>query len=387
MSSVYVSAPPTQGKIVLHTSLGPIDVELWSKETPRTSRNFVQLCMEGYYDNTIFHRAIKDFMLQGGDPTGTGTGGESIYGEAFKDEIHSRLRFAHRGIVAMANTGPNTNNSQFFITLDKCDWIEKQYTIFGKVTGDSIYNLIKANSLATDKNDRPLYPPKLLYTEVIWNPFDDIEPRVLPSKKQDKVADQKPAANRIKNKNLLSFGDEVGDDEEESVYIKKQTPADKPRSGVTSESQDAPTNASSERPSKAAQPASVGGDKPRIAGLANRKIVQESEDSDSEAELTERDKRKLKEKEEREKEMKRLKREIKKIGKEKEASSEDEAKKPKQSFLQMQREKFRQGKHHLGDKGRREAMVCNLLDSEMWRVAVHQPRNKTLQRRCDCPLL
>eukprot|EP00002_Diphylleia_rotans_P007445 TRINITY_DN1699_c0_g1_i2.p1 TRINITY_DN1699_c0_g1~~TRINITY_DN1699_c0_g1_i2.p1 ORF type:complete len:243 (+),score=64.21 TRINITY_DN1699_c0_g1_i2:76-804(+) len=241
MSSVYVSAPPTQGKIVLHTSLGPIDVELWSKETPRTSRNFVQLCMEGYYDNTIFHRAIKDFMLQGGDPTGTGTGGESIYGEAFKDEIHSRLRFAHRGIVAMANTGPNTNNSQFFITLDKCDWIEKQYTIFGKVTGDSIYNLIKANSLATDKNDRPLYPPKLLYTEVIWNPFDDIEPRVLPSKKQDKVADQKPAANRIKNKNLLSFGDEVGDDEEESVYIKKQTPADKPRSGVTSESQDAPT--------------------------------------------------------------------------------------------------------------------------------------------------
>uniref|UniRef100_A0A3Q3WG10 Peptidyl-prolyl cis-trans isomerase n=1 Tax=Mola mola TaxID=94237 RepID=A0A3Q3WG10_MOLML len=97
-------------------------------------KNFVQLCMEGYYDGTIFHRVVHDFIIQGGDPTGTGTGGESIYGHPFKDEFHSRLRFNRRGLVAMANAGPHDNGSQFFFTLGRADELNNKHTIFGKVT-------------------------------------------------------------------------------------------------------------------------------------------------------------------------------------------------------------------------------------------------------------
>jgi peptidyl-prolyl cis-trans isomerase SDCCAG10 len=136
MSQVYNLEPPTQGKVVLKTTLGDLDIELWPKEAPQATRNFVQLCVEGYYDNTIFHRIIKDFMVQGGDPTGTGNGGESIYGRPFKDEFHSRLKFNHRGLVACANQNkPDTNGSQFFVTLDRADHCNRQYTIFGKITG------------------------------------------------------------------------------------------------------------------------------------------------------------------------------------------------------------------------------------------------------------
>ena len=115
--TVYVNEPVTKGKVVLHTTVGPFDVELWSKEAPLACRNFVQLCLEGYYDGCVFHRVIKEFMAQTGDPTGTGTGGESVYGAPFKDECHGRLRFTHRGLLGMASSGPNTNGSQFFMTL------------------------------------------------------------------------------------------------------------------------------------------------------------------------------------------------------------------------------------------------------------------------------
>ncbi|PWA89666.1 cyclophilin-like peptidyl-prolyl cis-trans isomerase family protein [Artemisia annua] len=184
MSSIYVSEPPTKGKVILQTNYGPLDIELWPKEAPKAVRNFVQLCVDGYYDGTIFHRIIKSFMVQGGDPTGTGTGGQSIYGGTFGDEFHSRLRFNHRGLVACANSNaPNTNGSQFFITLDRCDWLDKKHTIFGKVTGDSLYNLLNLGEIETDKDDRPLdSPPKILSVEVLWNPFDDVFPRAVPAK-------------------------------------------------------------------------------------------------------------------------------------------------------------------------------------------------------------
>ena len=122
-------------QVVLHTSFGDVDVELWAKEAPKAVRNFLQLAVDGYYDGTIFHRIIKDFMVQGGDPTGTGTGGESIYGGTFVDEIHQRLKFNHRGQVAMANNNrANTNGSQFFVTLGACEWLNGKHTIFGKVS-------------------------------------------------------------------------------------------------------------------------------------------------------------------------------------------------------------------------------------------------------------
>ena len=157
-NTVYVTEPATHGKVVLHTSIGPLDCELWSKEAPKAVRNFVQLGLEGYYDGCIFHRVIKDFMAQTGDPTGTGKGGESVYGANFKDEFHGRLRFTHRGLLAMATTGPDTNASQFFITLSNCEWLDRKHTIFGKITGNSLYNINRFGELECDAKDRPAYP-------------------------------------------------------------------------------------------------------------------------------------------------------------------------------------------------------------------------------------
>ncbi|XP_009767715.1 peptidyl-prolyl cis-trans isomerase CYP57 isoform X4 [Nicotiana sylvestris] len=224
MSTVYVLEPPTKGKVVLNTTYGPIDIELWPKEAPKAVRNFVQLCLEGYYDNTIFHRVIKSFLVQGGDPTGTGTGGESIYGGVFPDEFHSRLRFKHRGLVACAGAGsPNSNASQFFMTLDRCDFLDKKHTIFGKVSGDSIYNLITLGEVETGKDDRPVDPPpKILSVEVLWNPFEDIVPRAklakaLPSEVTTEKKDAKHKAT--KKLNLLSFGEEAEEEEKELAAV------------------------------------------------------------------------------------------------------------------------------------------------------------------------
>eukprot|EP00291_Cryptomonas_curvata_P022873 CAMPEP_0172169338 /NCGR_PEP_ID=MMETSP1050-20130122/10648_1 /TAXON_ID=233186 /ORGANISM="Cryptomonas curvata, Strain CCAP979/52" /LENGTH=244 /DNA_ID=CAMNT_0012840381 /DNA_START=82 /DNA_END=812 /DNA_ORIENTATION=+ len=208
MSANYQQMPPTNGKVVLNTSCGDVEIELWSKEAPLACRNFIQLCMEGYYDNTMFHRIIPKFMVQGGDPTGTGEGGESCFGEPFKDEIHSRLRFMVRGIVAMANGGKDDNKSQFFMTLGPCDWLNGKHTIFGKVTGKTIYNLDAMGEYETGPDDRPMYPPRIASVEVILNPFDDIVPRSLQSKRKAPDEEARPAVKVKKNKALLSFADD-----------------------------------------------------------------------------------------------------------------------------------------------------------------------------------
>ncbi|XP_066919004.1 spliceosome-associated protein CWC27 homolog [Clytia hemisphaerica] len=219
MSNIYIQEPPTNGKVLMKTSLGEIDIELWSKETPKACRNFIQLCMEGYYDETAFHRVVKGFIAQGGDPTGTGTGGESIYGAPFKDEFHQRLKFNRRGLVAMANAGKDDNASQFFFTLDRTEELQKKHTIFGKVTGNTIYNMIRFNDLEVDQEDRPLSPPKILKTEILSNPFEDIEPRDRKKKKQkddsEKAGKIKSKSKATKNYKLLSFGEEAEDDENE----------------------------------------------------------------------------------------------------------------------------------------------------------------------------
>ncbi|KNA15226.1 hypothetical protein SOVF_100210 isoform B [Spinacia oleracea] len=226
MSSIYVLEPPTKGKVVIHTTYGPVDIELWPKEAPKAVRNFVQLCLEGYYDSTIFHRIIKGFLIQGGDPTSTGVGGESIYGAAFSDEFHSRLRFNHRGLVACANAGsPHSNGSQFFMTLDRCDWLDKKNTIFGKVTGDSIYNLLRIGEVETDKDDRPMDPaPKITSIEVIWNPFDDIVPRDVKKSPQPVTDNENKDLKKkaVKKLNLLSFGEEAEEDERDLTAVKQK---------------------------------------------------------------------------------------------------------------------------------------------------------------------
>ena len=118
---------------VMETSMGTIELELFAKETPKTVKNFVGLAKKGYYKGTIFHRVIDNFMIQGGDPTGTGTGGESIYGKTFADEFVPTLKHDTPGKLSMANSGPNTNGSQFFITLVPTPWLDGKHTIFGKV--------------------------------------------------------------------------------------------------------------------------------------------------------------------------------------------------------------------------------------------------------------
>ena len=137
----------------LHTNHGAIEIELHDAEAPTTVENFRKLAGEGFYDGIIFHRVIPDFMIQGGDPTGTGSGGP---GYQFEDEFNDNR--VVRGALAMANAGPNTNGSQFFIvTSDACPWLDGKHTVFGRVTeGMAVVEAI--SQLAKDARDRPLEP-------------------------------------------------------------------------------------------------------------------------------------------------------------------------------------------------------------------------------------
>ncbi len=118
---------------ILKTNFGEIEIELFAKKVPETVENFVGLAERGYYNGVTFHRVIDDFMIQGGDPTGTGSGGESFWGGTFEDEFHPDLKHDSPGILSMANAGPNTNGSQFFITLVPTPWLDGKHSVFGKV--------------------------------------------------------------------------------------------------------------------------------------------------------------------------------------------------------------------------------------------------------------
>ncbi|KAI5849450.1 putative peptidyl prolyl cis-trans isomerase [Morchella snyderi] len=140
--------------ITFDTTMGSISVELYVDHAPKTCRNFEGLVKRGYYNGCPFHRIIPDFMIQGGDPTGTGRGGSSIYGGKFEDEIHPNLKHTGAGILSMANSGPNTNGSQFFITLAPTPWLDGKHTIFGRVT--SGMRIVQRMGLVkTDANDKP----------------------------------------------------------------------------------------------------------------------------------------------------------------------------------------------------------------------------------------
>lgn len=143
---------------VLETTQGTIEIELRPDYAPLAVENFTTHIKEGYYNGLIFHRIIKDFMIQGGDPTGTGRGGESIWKQPFKDEFAKNITFDKSGILAMANAGPGTNGSQFFITTAPTPWLNGRHTIFGYVVkGMDVLN--KLNNTATTGRgggDRPL---------------------------------------------------------------------------------------------------------------------------------------------------------------------------------------------------------------------------------------
>ncbi|GAX27639.1 peptidyl-prolyl cis-trans isomerase-like 1 [Fistulifera solaris] len=143
--------------VQFETSIGTFVIELYYKHTPRTCYNIAALADAGYYNNTTFHRVIRDFMVQGGDPTGTGRGGESIYGGKFADEITPTLKHTGAGVVAMANAGPNTNGSQFYVTLKPTPFLDNKHTIFGRIyTGMGVVQ--RMGLVATDEQDRPREP-------------------------------------------------------------------------------------------------------------------------------------------------------------------------------------------------------------------------------------
>ena len=140
----------------IHTNHGPIEVELHDDDAPKTVENFRKLAGDGFYDGVIFHRVIRDFMIQGGDPTGTGTGGP---GYTFEDEINDHK--VVRGALAMANAGPNTNGSQFFIvTTQEAPWLDGKHTVFGKVVS-GMETVDTIESQPTDARDKPVEDAKI----------------------------------------------------------------------------------------------------------------------------------------------------------------------------------------------------------------------------------
>jgi peptidylprolyl isomerase len=154
---IFLKGENMQDKIVvLETNYGNIELKMFPEVAPLAVENFVTHVKDGYYNGTTFHRVIKGFMIQGGDPTGTGRGGESIWGKEFKNEHAPNVVFDRPYLLAMANRGPNTNGSQFFITVAPTPWLNGGYTIFGEVVkGKDVVD--KINSVETSKPlDKPL---------------------------------------------------------------------------------------------------------------------------------------------------------------------------------------------------------------------------------------
>lgn len=234
MSTQYATEPNPTASATLNTTVGPIQIELFASQAPLTCKNFLQHCKDNYYVDTIFHRVAPDFVIQGGDPTGTGSGGTSIYEypefeydpEArdptervvLRDELHSRLRFNRRGLVGMAKSEDGTYGSQFFITLANTEReLNGQCTVFGRLEGDSIYNVLKiADAERIEGTERPVYPIKVTSCEV--GELGPLEGKLKDRKtlstaeKSEKGPPKKKKKAPKGGKTLLSFGDDEGDE-------------------------------------------------------------------------------------------------------------------------------------------------------------------------------
>lgn len=157
---------PLPQRVLMKTNLGDIELELHTEQTPKTCLNFITLSNAGKYDNSIFHRVIKGFMIQGGDFTRhDGTGGKSAWGGKFEDEIVRGLSHDGPGVLSMANAGPGTNGSQFFITLGACDHLDGKHTVFGRIPAHSqgsMDTLKKIGGVRTEMQDRPTQTVKIV---------------------------------------------------------------------------------------------------------------------------------------------------------------------------------------------------------------------------------
>lgn len=163
-----------KGYARIQTNLGDLNVELQTEYSPRAVWNFVQLSKKGYYKDVAFHRNIRNFMIQGGDPTGTGKGGTSIWGKNFNDEFDGPLTHDSRGMLSMANKGKNTNSSQFFITYRPAKHLDRKHTIFGRVVG-GLETLSRLENAPTDSSDHPTEEIKILDVVVFVDPFEEFQ--------------------------------------------------------------------------------------------------------------------------------------------------------------------------------------------------------------------
>jgi peptidyl-prolyl cis-trans isomerase-like 2 len=180
------------GYALIRTNLGELTLELLPEHAPKAVYNFVKLAQKGYYNGIVVHRNIKNFMMQTGDPTGTGRGGASIWGKNFEDEFEGSQRHDNRGVVSMANKGKDTNSSQFFITYRKVPHLDKKHTIFGRVA-DGLEVLKAIEDSPTDDKDRPLEELKMLEVKILVDPFEEFMKN---KTEKDKAAEEKERLRR-----------------------------------------------------------------------------------------------------------------------------------------------------------------------------------------------
>ncbi|XP_050445119.1 RING-type E3 ubiquitin-protein ligase PPIL2 [Cataglyphis hispanica] len=167
-----------KGYVRLLTNFGALNLELYCDLVPKTCENFMKHCQNGYYDGTKFHRSIRNFMIQGGDPTNTGNGGKSIWGKPFEDEFKPNLVHQGRGILSMANSGPNTNGSQFFITFRSCRHLDRKHTVFGKIVG-GLDTLNAIEKVEVDNKDRPIEDIIIQGVQVFVDPFQEADEQLV----------------------------------------------------------------------------------------------------------------------------------------------------------------------------------------------------------------
>jgi len=184
------------------TTEGVFEAKLFYKEAPVTVSNFVELARKGFYNGLIFHRVIPDFMIQGGDPKGNGTGGP---GYTFADEFHPSLKHSKPGMLSMANSGPGTNGSQFFVTVKETPHLDNRHSIFGEVT--SGYDVVKKISLVKAANDRPIKDVKIEKLEIIGDWFKPVEVKKTKELSQDDI---KNISKRPVESLLSKIGDSQG---------------------------------------------------------------------------------------------------------------------------------------------------------------------------------
>uniref|UniRef100_A0A672JBZ6 RING-type E3 ubiquitin-protein ligase PPIL2 n=1 Tax=Salarias fasciatus TaxID=181472 RepID=A0A672JBZ6_SALFA len=196
-----------KGYVRLHTNKGDLNIELHCDKVPKAGENFIRLCKKGYYDGTIFHRSIRNFMvgaflrpcLSKTAEAVKASGGESFWGKPFKDEFRPNLSHAGRGVLSMANSGPNTNKSQFFITFRSCTYLDRKHTVFGRVVGGFEALTAMENVESDPKTDKPKAEIKLISTSVFVDPYEEADAQIAAEREKEaqKQEEEKQQASRV----------------------------------------------------------------------------------------------------------------------------------------------------------------------------------------------